>query len=52
MNTNIEVGKAEGGYVAGGSINQNIYHYYNDQSPRAREKIADKDSVETRGLFL
>jgi len=50
MNTNIEVGKMNGGNVAGGNIN--IFTLSSDQPPSAREHIKEKESVVQRGLFL
>jgi len=50
MNTNIEVGKMDGGNVAGGNIN--IFNFSSNQSLSATEHMKEKKSVVQRGLFL
>jgi len=46
MNTNVEVGKVDGGNVAGGNIN--IFQFH---SPSASDQITEKESLKTRGLL-
>ena len=54
MSRHVEVGRVERGNVAGGNINRTVAGrdiIFQFQSPAARDKITEKESLKSRGLL-